>query len=115
MIRAVAIALVAALFILAGGCIHLGRQLRPGVRAALAPPDPVRCAKLQTKALWMSLSAIGAGGIGSASTAVSGDVQDPTAAHWSLVGIGAGMSILGGVFGYLGMWWAAQFTHLGCQ
>lgn len=80
----------------------------------LAPPDPVYCAKLASRALWMSLSAIGAGGLGSASTAVSGDVT-PTAPHWSLVGIGAGMSILGGVFGYLGTWYAAQYNRKGCQ
>ena len=98
------------------GCIHLGRPHPPtNMRAALAPPNPVLCGKLQSRALWFSLSAIGAGGIGSASTALSGDVQSPTAAHWSLVGIGAGMSILGGVFGYLGTWFAAEFTHRGCQ
>jgi hypothetical protein len=112
-IRAVAIALVAALFVLSG-CIHLGRQVRPGARAALVPPDPARCAKLQSRALWLSLSAIGAGGIGSASTAVSGDITD-TVPHWTLVGIGAGMSIAGGITGYLATWFAAQFTRLGCQ
>ncbi len=104
-----ALALAAAL----SGCIHLGRP-HPGSRAALAPPDPAACAKFQSRALWLSLSAIGAGGIGSAASTVSGDV-DAAAPHWALVGVGAGMSILGGVFGYLGTRYAAAFTRRGCQ
>ncbi len=109
--RFIVLILVAALFVLSG-CIDFQRVHRLG---ALAPPPPPEvCAKLASHALWMSLSAIGAGGIGSASTAVSGDVTD-TAPHWSLVGIGAGMSILGGVFGYLGTYWAAQYNRKGCQ
>lgn len=112
MTRAIALVLVAILFLLSG-CIDFGHRML-GARAALVPPDPKLCAKLQTRALWFGLSALGAGGVGSAASTISGDVTD-TAPHWSLVGIGAGMAILGGVFGYLGTWYAAAFTHKGCQ
>ncbi len=110
-VRVIALILVVTLFVLTS-CIRLQREHRLGALAS--PPPPEVCAKLASRALWMSLSAIGAGGVGSASTAISGDITD-TAPHWSLVGIGAGMSILGGVFGYLGTYWAAQYNRKGCQ
>jgi hypothetical protein len=95
------------------GCIRLGRG--PVTRlAALAPPPPELCDKLRNRSLWLSLSSIGVSGLGGAASTMSG-ANDQTVWKWGFIGAGAGLSIVGGLTGYLAAYEASQFTRRGCQ